>query len=135
MSTISFAAAFNADTRSASMDAAPSGFVVQTESENRRFRTYRQALSFVHEHLGRFPAPAERLPAELWGLVVTVSAGSAFYGGNLPWASSGGGAVAPAELLSKIRREYRDGDGPLQALKNAIAIARAYPPNEERAAA
>ena len=77
MSTISFAAAFNADTRSASMDAAPSGFVVQTESENRRFRTYRQALSFVHEHLGRFPAPAERLPAELWGLVVTVSAGSA----------------------------------------------------------
>jgi hypothetical protein len=136
MSVVSFNAVVHTESRTATISAVSPGFLLQTDGNGVHFRKFNQALHQAREYLGPFLASAERRPPPTWGLRVCVSAGCAYYGPNPPRLFGGGGSpVPPAELLAKIRAEYREGDGPLAALNNAVKIARAYPPEEARAAA
>ena len=135
MTNTSFDATVLTERRTVTISAVPDGYRVQMDADVQLFRRFNQALNVARDYLGRLLVTAERrsLP---WGLGVCVSAGCAFYGPNPPRAFGGGGApVPPDQLLAKIRADYRDGDGPIAALQNAVRIARAYPPEPVRHAA
>jgi hypothetical protein len=138
MSDVSFDANVHQQSRSATISAIPEGYVLRTDAGTVRLRSFAHAIVEARDYLGPFLATADRKTGPTWGLRVCVSAGCAFYGPNPPRSVGGGGGgvpVAPDELLAKIRSEYREGDGPLAALKNATKIARAYPPEPAARAA
>jgi hypothetical protein len=110
-------------------------YFVKTDSGTRPVRTLRQAVHFAREEIGHFLAPIERAQGP-WGLYVSVAGVAAFYGElqpNVP--RSGGPPLPPGELINRIRDDYRPGDGPLAALRNAIRIIEAYLGRGHRAAA
>jgi hypothetical protein len=110
-------------------------YIVRTDSGTRPARTLRQAIQFARDDIGRFLAPTERTKA-LWGLYVSVAAVAAFYGDLQPNVPRGGGPpLAPDELINRIRDDYKAGDGPLAALRNAIKVIEGYVGRKHRAAA
>lgn len=132
-------ASFNAqvlsDTRSATISSTSDGYRVAFDAGARLYRRYEHALNAVRDYLGEFLAAAEQNRDLGWRLTVSVSTGTAAYGTLPAQFSIGGVPVPPDEELSRIRRRYREGDGPIAALANAIQIARAYPPDPARLAA
>jgi hypothetical protein len=106
------------------------GITVDTDSGPRAARTTGEAMREAREHLGPFLHDAERrnLP---WGLLVSVSGVSAVYG-TWPLLPGGGRGSVTEELVTQIRRQYKDGSA-LAALENALRIIRAY--TSDRAAA
>lgn len=134
MSDTSFDASVHQENRSATIADASGGYLLRTDAGTQQFRSLNRALTEARQYLGPFLAKAERRPVP-WHFRVCVSAGCAFYGPNPPRSFGSSVPVPPAELLAKIRSEYKDGDGPLAALVNAVKIARAYPPGEARKAA
>lgn len=136
MNDVSFDASVHQESRSATISANAEGYLLRTDAGALRFRSFARAVDEARDYLGPFLAHAEGANPPPWGLRVCVSAGCAFYGPNPPRSSGVGGVpVAPDERLAKIRAEYREGDGPLAALKNAAKVARAYPPESVRRAA
>ena len=136
MTAISFDATVHIETRSVSISAISDGYMLHTDAGTVRFRAFRRAVTEAREYLGPLLATAERATGPTWGLRVCVSAGCAFYGPNPPRSAGIAGVpVVPDERLAKIRAEYKEGDGPLTALKNATKIARAYPPEPAARAA
>src|SRR3954447_3502757 len=135
MPSISFEADVLVESRSATIDALSSGYRVQIEDSARVYPRFERALGEVRDYLGRFLVRAERQRAVSWGLCVCVSSGCAFYGTRTPRSVADGIPIPPAELLARIRAEYREGDGPLAALQNALKIARAHPPGQLNRAA
>jgi hypothetical protein len=110
-------------------------FFVETEAGTRHARTLQQAVHLARDDLGHFLAPIERSKAQ-WGLYVSVAGVAAFYGElqpNVP--RSGGAPLPPGELINRIRDDYKPGDGPLAALRNATKIIGAYLGRRHRAAA
>lgn len=132
MSRVTFDASVQGESRGAAVSAVSGGFRVQTDAGARVFRRYNQALNEVRDYLGPFLGLAERRAELSWGLRVCVATGCAFYGPHPPFSGGGGVPVAPDELLARIRRDYREGDGPISALQNALRIARHYPPEAVR---
>jgi hypothetical protein len=136
MSDISFDAAVHQERRSAVISVIPEGYLLRTDAGSRSCRSFGRTVVEARDYLGPFLAAADRKHGPAWGLRVCVSAGCALYGPNPPYSAAVRGiAVAPDELLAKTRSEYKEGDGPLVALKNATKIARAYPPKKEARAA
>jgi len=106
------------------------GITVDTDSGPRAARTIGEAAREAREYLGPFLHDADRrkLP---WGLLVSVSGVSAVYGA-WPLLPGGRGSVTE-ELVTRIRRQYKDGSA-LAALENALRIIRAYTPDRRAAA-
>lgn len=80
------------------------------------------------------PCSRERAPDRRklpWGLLVSVSGVSAV-NGAWPLLPGGRGSVTE-ELVTRIRRQYKDGSA-LAALENALRIVRAYTPDRRAAA-
>lgn len=130
---ISFHATVMEAARGATVAATGGGYRVGLDGRASAHTRLPQALNAVRDYFGAFLQAAERNRDLAWSLTVSVAAGSAFYGTRAPQLGGSGVPVAPAEELAKIRARYREGDGPIAALQNALQIARAYPPVEEAA--
>lgn len=105
---------------------------VDLDGEMIRARSVNDAIRIARDYIGEFLQPAQR-GGTPWGLLVTVSGGSAVYG---EWPLSDGGGRSPDSQntpLVRIRNRWHD-SGPLSALANAIEIIRAYAPRGRAAA-
>ena len=91
-----------------------------------------EAIRRARDFIGEYLLPAQRggIP---WGLIVTVSDGSAVYG---EWPLRGGppGPTFQRTPLVQIHKRWHD-SGPLSALENAVQILRAYTTARGRRAA
>jgi hypothetical protein len=107
-----------------SVEDTAAGLIVSTSNGRTRARSFSEAARIAARELGSFLERAQRqdLP---WGLKVAVGPVAAVYGS---WPLLPG----PAEprprpsLIARIRQLWRDTDGPLGALDNAIKIVEAY---------
>lgn len=100
------------------------GYLVQSSLGQRHTKGIGEAVRLCcHETAARLE-PARR-PGVPWGLHVSVGSRSAVYG---EWPLLPGPVDRPRResLLSRIRRRYRDGDGPTVALDNARQIIEAF---------
>ena len=101
------------------------GITVHTPSGPVSARSVNDAVRIAHRHLGVVLQRAER-PGIPWGLHVSAGEVAAVYG---KWPLLPGPVDqrrAPESAVSRIRRRWHDGDGPLAALENALAIVRHY---------
>ena len=110
-------------------------FFVKTDAGKRPVRTLMQALRAARDVLGPFLVPIDWATTP-WGLYVSVAGVAAFYGElqpNVPRSS--GAPLPPDELITRIRDDYKPGDGPIAALSNAIKIVEVYLLRRHRVAA
>jgi hypothetical protein len=107
------------------------GITVTTDATQQAARTVLEAQRVARNFLGPVlhDADKRKLP---WGLYVSVSGVAAVYGSWPLLPSSGERQSSDAELVTRIRRAYKDGSA-LAALENALRIINAYT-NERRAA-
>ena len=107
-----------------SVDQTPNGLIVNGPSGGLRARSLAEAARIAARELGSFLERAQRKGVP-WGLKVAVGEVAAVYGA---WPLMPG----PAEprprpsSIARIRRLWRDSDGPLGALENALKIVEAY---------
>ena len=107
------------------VDPAPTGFVVSSSSGHSQVRSLSDALRTAAKEIGTFLQRAQRgeMP---WGLHVSVGQVAAVYGTWPRLSSSQPNSRARSSLVARIRRLWRDTDGPLEALDNAVKIVEAY---------
>jgi hypothetical protein len=110
--------------RHVSVERTASGLIVNGPDGAKRARSLAEAARIAARELGSFLERAQRKGAP-WGLKVAVGQVAAVYGA---WPLMSGPAepgVRPS-LIARIRALWRDSDGPLGALENAIKIVDAY---------
>src|SRR4051794_3778065 len=90
-------------------------------------RTGNDVVRVAHDYIGEFLARADRSGFGAWGLLVTVTDGSAAYG---EWPLSGRSTGEPSfqrTPLVRIRNRWHD-SGSISALQNAVEILHEYVP-------
>jgi hypothetical protein len=110
---------------SASAETDGATITVATDVSRVTARSVREAVRIANDYVGPLLRTADRnkLP---WGLHVAVGEVAAVYGA---WPLLPGPTATDRtreELVSKIRREYRDGSSATAALENADRIIDAY---------
>jgi hypothetical protein len=108
-----------------SADHTQAGIVVTSQAGQVRARTVAEAIRVAARQVGLFLQKAER-PGVPWGLRVSVGGVAAIYGRWPPLMAPPPDARLPPSDLSRIRKLWRDTDGPLAALENACKIIDAY---------
>ena len=127
-----FQAQFIDQRAGASVELAPSGFMVRSGGFTHRARDLSQAIRIAAEAVGILMERGDRL-GEGWGLMVAAGAVSVAYG-SWPTGPPRDPGDAP-EGLRMILSQYRSGDGARAALQNAIKVVEAfaeYPPHQVR---
>lgn len=108
------------------------GITVNTATGPRSVRSWHEAIRVAEQDIGLFLRRAERgdIP---WGLHVSVGTVQAVYGEwpLLPGPPSDRPEPSP---VSRIRSRWRESDGPMSALNNAVEIIRFYLPRRRQAA-
>jgi hypothetical protein len=102
------------------------GLGITVETSDRAFHTHsvREAMRVARNYLGPILHSADRRHAP-WGLYVSAAGVAAVYG-SWPLLPAGPPvSAATVELVTRIRREYRDGSASA-ALENALRIIEAY---------
>ena len=101
------------------------GIVVHTPEGPEAARTLVEAERLAHRAMAMILRRGER-PGVPWGLLVSVADVQAVYG-EWPLLPGAGEPSSPERTpVARIRAEWRDGDGPLRALENAMRIVEAY---------
>ncbi len=106
------------------VDQTPAGLIVNGPSGGRQARSLADAARMAARELGSFLEAAQR-HGQPWGLKVAVGEVAAVYG-SWPLLSGPAEPRPRPSLIARIRRLWRDSDGPLGALDNAIKIVEAY---------
>jgi hypothetical protein len=108
-----------------SVDNDGTGIVVHAPDGPQAARTLAEAERLAHRAMAMILRRAER-PGVPWGLLVSVAGVQAVYG-EWPLLPGPAEPSRPQRTpVSRIREEWRDGDGPLKALENAMRIIEAY---------
>jgi len=112
--------------RSVSAEPDGLGWLVQTESGQRRASSLEQAIRIAEQHVGELLRRVGNKPG--WGLRVSAGNVAASYGDPDPLEVSfpGGGQADPDSLVARIYATWNPGSGPAAALQNALKIVRAY---------
>lgn len=101
------------------------GIVVHTPSGPVAARSVNDAIRIAHRHIGLVLQRAQR-PGIPWGLLVSAGGVQAVYGESPLLQVPVDTRRQPESPVSRLRRQWHDGDGPLAALENAMAIVRHY---------
>jgi hypothetical protein len=99
--------------------------LVRTPGGAHSARTITDAEHQAHRAMGMILRRAER-PGVPWGLLVEVGSVRAVYGEWPLLPGPGAPATRERSPVVMIRGEWRDGDGSLKALDNAMRIVHAY---------
>jgi hypothetical protein len=123
MSEFSIRARSRGIERSVAAIADGAGFTVHLDGEPQVARNTAAALRMARDFIGALLHEADRTGSS-WGMIVTVSEGSAVYG---DWRLSGigGGAPGAPDLLARIRSRYSGGPA-MAALENALQIVNGH---------
>ncbi len=119
--------------RSCSAESDGFGITVSTSTGPHAVRSWQDAIRVAERDIGLFLRRAERgdIP---WGLHVSVGMVQAVYG---EWPLLPGPPSDDRPEPSPVRRirsKWRDSDGPMSALGNAVEIMKAYAPRRRQAA-
>jgi|SRR5947209_10396637 len=101
------------------------GYSVSSPEGIRAARSIGDALRLACREIAEFFEPARR-PGVPWGLRVSVGDVGAVYGEWPLFPGPPDGSRRTDTPVSRIRRRWHDGDGPLAALDNARQIIEAY---------
>lgn len=99
------------------------GFTVTLNGQPHVARNKAASLRMTREFLGALLHEADRTNSS-WGMMVTVTEGSAVYGDWRLSGFGGGGDVERPDLLARIRSRYTTGPA-MAALENALQIVNA----------
>jgi len=108
-----------------SADHTRAGIVVFLPADQVRARTVAEAVRIAGRQTGLFLQRAER-PGVPWGLQVSVGGLVAVYGMWPPLMGPPSDARPHPSEAARIRKLWRDTDGPLAALENACKIIDVY---------
>lgn len=108
-----------------SAETTPAGILLMSPTGQQRARSLGDAVRLAAREIGLFLQRAERQAAP-WGLHVSVGQVAAVYGCWPPLMGPPADARPRPSLIARIRRLWRDTDGPLAALDNACKIIEAY---------
>ncbi|MGA7704186.1 MAG: hypothetical protein WB998_04755 [Solirubrobacteraceae bacterium] len=125
MSIFSLAADVCGAKRQVSADHTRAGIVVFLLVDQVRARTVAEAVRIAARQTGLFLQRAER-PGVPWGLQVSVGGLVAVYGMWAPLMGPPSDACPHPSEAARIRKLWRDTDGPLAALENACKIIDVY---------
>jgi hypothetical protein len=107
------------------VDPVPTGFVVSSSSGHLQVRSLSSALRIAANGIGTVLQRAQRREAP-WGLRVSVGQVATVYGAWPLLSGPPSNSRPRPSLVARIRRLWRDTDGPLAALDNAVKIVEAY---------
>lgn len=107
------------------------GLTVDTGSGPINARSLAEAERLAERQIGLFLQRAQRGGAP-WGLYVSVGQVAAVYG-DWPLMPGPASSRASETPVARIRSQWQPSDGPINALQNAMLIARTY--TQHRAAA
>jgi hypothetical protein len=113
-------------------ESAPRGIMVRSVAGAVHVSELHAATDLAGRTLGP-PLERARRRSAPWGLHVSAWGYQAVYG-TWPLLSLPGGEARRETPISRIRARFREGDGPLDALGNAIRIIEAVAPQARRAA-
>ncbi len=108
-----------------SADHTQAGIVVILPADQVRVRTLTDAIRIAARQIGLFLQKGERSSVP-WGLQVRVGGVAAVYGMWPPLMGPPDDARPRPSEVARIRKLWRDTDGPLAALDNACKIIDAY---------
>jgi hypothetical protein len=117
--------------RQVTVEHAPTGFVVSLSSGRASVRTLAEAVRAAARDIGSHLERARRKGVP-WGLHVSVGDVAAVYG---EWPLLSGPSPdrrRRPSVVARIRCLWRDADGPLAALDNAVKIIEAYTARSRR---
>jgi hypothetical protein len=101
------------------------GYAVESPAGSRAARSASEALRIACRQTADFLDPA-RAPGVPWGLHVSVGEVAAVYGEWPLLPAPPDNRRPPDSPVSRIRRRWHDGDGPMAAVDNARQIVEYY---------
>jgi len=108
-----------------SAESTAAGIVLMSPTGQQRARSLGEAVRLAAREIGLFLQRAENQSVP-WGLHVSAGQAAAVYGCWPPLMGPPVDARPRPSLIARIRRLWRDGDGPIAALDNACKIIDAY---------
>lgn len=124
MSLFSFDAQVLGVEQHVSVKQTAAGLIVSSPNGRTPARGFADAVRIAARETGSFLERAQRQDVP-WGLKVAVGQVAAVYG-SWPLLSGPAEPRPRPSLIARIRRLWRDTDGPAAALENAIKIVEAY---------